>query len=278
MPGTNAGFVHLSCLVEYAEKKNTAWIEVGSRDIKEFRKPWAVCPNCHQHYQNAMSVDVANEFVSFVQKEHPNNKQKQVEALELKLSSLCKSLKPFQVDEAREVATRLLILIGQMKVETLMLPTRYMQAEAFTYYNLGMIAHNVKKEESYQEALAHFNKCLELSTAINFIELIAIAKYIISLARSRLEREESKQNEEEQVKICQDLYVMRVTRHGEEHAGAIKSGMMLAVAFWNANRRIEAKRLLTGLVAVSERVNGPQNGTTKRAKSLLQEVNAHQAD
>ena len=50
--------------------------------------------------------------------------------------------------------------------------------------------------------------------------------------------------------ICQDLYSMRVTRHGEEHSGAIKSGMMLAVAFWNANRRIEATRLLKGLAEV----------------------------
>lgn len=55
-----------------------------------------------QDYQNALSVDMANELVTFIQTEHPDDKLKLVEALHLKLLSLCQSLKTTQIDDAKE--------------------------------------------------------------------------------------------------------------------------------------------------------------------------------
>jgi hypothetical protein len=77
--GTDAGFVHLSCLAKFAAAKSTAW---DGHKMNEFRNPWVVCPSCHQEYQNELAVDIATAFVSFVREKYPDDTQKQVEALQ----------------------------------------------------------------------------------------------------------------------------------------------------------------------------------------------------
>jgi hypothetical protein len=54
--GTDAGFVHLSCLAGYAETKCE-----HARSMNEFRNPWVVCPSCHQNYQNELRVEIENK-------------------------------------------------------------------------------------------------------------------------------------------------------------------------------------------------------------------------
>ena len=41
--GTDAGFVHLSCLTNYAETRSEQ-----TNDMHEFVTPWIFCPSCHQ--------------------------------------------------------------------------------------------------------------------------------------------------------------------------------------------------------------------------------------
>ena len=70
-----------------------------------------------------MSADITNEFLSFVEREHPNNeqKQKQGEALNLKLWLLLSAVGSSRhtlISQEKEVASRVLTLIHQMKVET----------------------------------------------------------------------------------------------------------------------------------------------------------------
>jgi hypothetical protein len=76
--GTDAGFVHLSCLTGFAETKSKAW---DGRDTNELVTPWVRCPSCDQYYQNELAVDIASKFVSFVRRQYPRNTQMQVEAL-----------------------------------------------------------------------------------------------------------------------------------------------------------------------------------------------------
>ena len=63
-PGTDAGFVHLSCLTNYATAKNKGWDghNISINDTDQLIKP--VCPNCHKMYQNELAIDIANEYVS----------------------------------------------------------------------------------------------------------------------------------------------------------------------------------------------------------------------
>ena len=36
--------------------------------------PWKVCANCHQPYQNEPAVDLANEFIGYIERTHPDNR------------------------------------------------------------------------------------------------------------------------------------------------------------------------------------------------------------
>jgi E3 ubiquitin-protein ligase DOA10 len=40
--GTDAGFVHLSCLTNYAAAKSRQ-----ASEMNEFSDPWKICPSCH---------------------------------------------------------------------------------------------------------------------------------------------------------------------------------------------------------------------------------------
>ena len=81
--GTDAGFVHLSCLAGFATSKSKQ-----ARDTNEFVNPWSVCPSCHQHYQNEFAVDIASKFISFVRGQYPHDTRRQVESLYMKLRAL----------------------------------------------------------------------------------------------------------------------------------------------------------------------------------------------
>jgi hypothetical protein len=184
--GSNAGFFHLSCLVEYAKRENQKWddSDPDNRNLDYFVKPWQVCPSCKQDYQNTLAVNIVNDFVSFVKRQHPHDKQMQVVALYRTLTSLYNNHHQSQIDEAKEVAEGILILIQETKKDTPVLPKLYTLLEALTYNHLGAIALKEGTEESAKKALVQFEKCLELSTASNFAAGIANAEYNIAFAKS----------------------------------------------------------------------------------------------
>ena len=62
----------------------------------------------------------------------------------------------------------------------------------------------------------------------------------------------------------------RVTREfGEGSPYSIQVGVSLAISLRQANRVIEAERLLTKIAIISHRVHGPDHRVTKRAESIL---------
>jgi hypothetical protein len=137
--GSDAGFVHLSCLAGYAANQSKGW---DGRDINEFRKPWRVCPSCHQYYQNELGIDIATGFVSFVRRQYPRDTRMQVEALYSKqraLVSMFKRLQPVQKTEAGVTANVMLSLIDRMRVVA-PLSKRYSEFEADAYSVPGCIA------------------------------------------------------------------------------------------------------------------------------------------
>jgi hypothetical protein len=113
--GTDAGFVHLSCLTEYLATKNK-----GPCTISEIIKPWEVCPNCLQEYRNELAVDIATKCVSYVRGTYPRDTRMLVDALFLKLRAL-KSMSvrftPVQMKEFDVIANVMLSLIDRLKGE-----------------------------------------------------------------------------------------------------------------------------------------------------------------
>jgi hypothetical protein len=263
--GTDAGFVHLSCLAGYAATKSKQ-----ARDMIEFTQAWELCPGCHQCYQNELRIDIATKFVLFVRKQYPRDTQSQVEALHLKLralGSMFERLQPVQKIEAGVTANVMLSLINRMRANVSPLPKRYTQTESFAHHTHGQIALDEGTEESARRAVAHFENQLEVSKIIGDTVRIANAKANIVLAKSKYE---SGNNNDELLQASQELYELGFAKHGEESGYTIHTGKNYAINLRNANRRDEARNLLTKLLATSKQVPGPHHNTTKDVESELE--------
>ena len=262
--GTDAGFVHLSCLTGYAETKSKQ-----SRDMNEFIQSWHTCPSCQQEYQNDLAIDIATKFLSFVRRQYPDDTQRQVEALHLKLSALNKMLnrlKPVQKIEAGVTANVMLSLIDRMKEDISPLPMQYSFCEADAYNVHGRIAFDEGTGESARRALIYFEKSLQVFEAISENEGIATAKSNIAETKSKYEGDS---NIKEFLKASQKLYEMRVAEYGEGNESTIRAGKDYAIALRQANRGDEAMTLLTKLLATGMQVLGPHHSTTKGVESML---------
>ena len=263
--GSDAGFVHLSCLVKYAETKSKQ-----AREMNEFRDPWHTCPNCNQYYQNEFAVDIAAKFVSFVRGKYLHDTKRQVEALHVKLRALnamFERLQPVQKTEAGVTAHVLLSMIDRFKAEVSSLSIRYSQMKSEAYNVHGRIALHEGSEESARRAVTHLEKCLEVSEVIGDAEGVATAKNNVAYAKSKYE---GTGNNEDFLKSSQEIYELRVAEFGEEHESTISSGRIYAINLRIANRGDEARELLTELLATSKQVLGPHHNTTKKVESELE--------
>jgi hypothetical protein len=265
--GTDAGFVHLSCLTEYAETKSKAW---DGRDTNEFVTPWERCPSCDQYYQNELAVDIASKFVSFVRRQYPDDTKKQLEALYSKLCALIDMfdrLQPMQKREAGVTANVLLSLIDRMKGDA-PLTRRYSQFEAYAHNVHGRIAFAEGTEESARRAVIHFEKSIQVYKAIGDDDGIATANGNIAISKSKYEDG----NNEEVLKASQELYELRVATDGEEDSVTIRAGKKYAIELQNANRGGEANELLMKLLATSKQVFGSDHNITKEIALKLEEI------
>jgi hypothetical protein len=273
--GTDAGFVHLSCLTDYAAAKSKGW---NGRSMNEFINPWEECPGCHQYYQNDFRIEIATEFVSFVRRQYPRDTQKQVEALHLKLRALnnmLDRLQPVQQIEAGVTANVLLSLIDRMKNDAPPLPEHYSLMKASTYGTLGRIASAEGTKESARRAVTQFEKQLEVYKAIDDDEGIAVAKGNIAIAKSKYEGG----NNNEMLKSSEELYEMRVAQIGELSEYTIHAGKCYAINLREANRGDEARDLLTKLLATSKQVFGSDHNITRSVESELKKNEAiHQGE
>ena len=82
--GTDAGFVHLSCLAEYAAAKSEQ-----KSDMNEFIKPWESCPGCHQSYQNMSLELILRPSLSRVCSKAVSRRYKNADGGSLLLEAVC---------------------------------------------------------------------------------------------------------------------------------------------------------------------------------------------
>jgi hypothetical protein len=109
---------------------------------------------------------------------------------------------------------------------------------------------------------------LKVNEAVGDDEGIAMAQANIAIAKSEFEDGDS----EELPKVSRDVYELRIAQLGEEDELTILAGESYATSLHNANRRGEARDLLTKLLITSKQVLGPHHKTTKRVESELERL------
>ena len=266
--GTDAGLIHLSCLTKYAAAKSKQALE-----MTEFVQPWETCPGCHQDYQNELGIDISTKFVSFVRRQYPDDTHKQVESLYSKLRAFYSMLERLQPRQKRELGVTANVLLSPidriMKEISPPLPRHYFQMESDAYNVHGHIALDEGTKESARRAVVHFWTSLKVCEAIGDDDGIAAAKSNIAIAKSKYVGD---RNNEERLKVSQELYELRIARVGEESEYTIDAGKDYAVDLHTANRGGEARELLMKLLATSKQVFGPDHNITKEVESKLKHV------
>jgi hypothetical protein len=156
-----------------------------------------------------------------------------------------------------------------MKKEVSPLPERYLSFQADAYNVHGLIAIFEGTEESARRAVAHFEKYLKVNKAIGNDRGVATAKSNIAYAKSKYV---DGNNNEELMKASQELYELRVAKLGEEHEYTIIAGETYATNLHNANRRGEARDLMTKLLVTSKQVLGRHHKTTESVEAALKRL------
>ena len=108
-----------------------------------------------------------------------------------------------------------------------------------------------------------------MNKAIGDADGIATAKRNIAYAKSMYE---SGNNNEELLRVFQELYELRIAELGEENEFTILAGRNCAINLLKANRGEEARELLTKLLRTSKRVLSPHHNITKEIQSTLKRV------
>ena len=203
--------------------------------------------------------------MSFFRPNSPDDAQKQVEALHLKLRAFVyyniQNLQPVQKRESVVTANVILSLIDRMKEDASQLPRRYILCEAFAYNALGLIALDEGTPvDSVNRALTHFKRDLEVSEAIG--NHIGIADAISNVAHANAMHEGG--NGEELLKASQNVYELFLTKCGEENERTLRAGCNYAINLQKANRGAEARELFTKLLTTSKQVLVTHHNITKR--------------
>eukprot|EP00581_Thalassiosira_minuscula_P036830 CAMPEP_0184446440 /NCGR_PEP_ID=MMETSP0740-20130409/2924_1 /TAXON_ID=385413 /ORGANISM="Thalassiosira miniscula, Strain CCMP1093" /LENGTH=479 /DNA_ID=CAMNT_0026815777 /DNA_START=55 /DNA_END=1494 /DNA_ORIENTATION=- len=263
--GDSAGFVHVSCLVDYAKQ-----ISRQNGGKKKFVESWRICPSCRQPYQNELAVDLATEFVAFVEKEYPSDQGKLLEALKSKLYILFGiDTLPEKEGEIEVIANKMLSMIEKMKLSNPLRMQRLQQIEADTFNRLGLIALKGGTKEIAKLALEYFEKCRDIFAAIGDDDESAVAEHNLALARLKL-NVSKKFHINDSVGKWQECYKKRVAKFGEGHESTIGSGLQLCMALQRDCRSVEAGRLMPKLAATCRQVHGPNHKLTKQTESKLQ--------
>lgn len=164
--------------------------QISGRDFNKFREPWEKYASCLQNHQNDLAVDLATEFVKFVEDKYPDNLPLKLESLVLHLEALqgmMARLDQKQRDEAKSIACTILFLIGQMEAQLRSVPKRITLAEAVTYSILGKLVLNERTQESAKDALICFEKCKVANRRIGNKNGVALSETYNAIAKNKCE-------------------------------------------------------------------------------------------
>ncbi len=284
--GNDAGFAHMSCIIEYAQKKSEQ-----AETSNEFGTPWEKCPNCTQYYQNNLMIHLSDAFVSFAKQTYgyPGNqlddKMKVMKALQRQIHSNLSATSDVSLpkDKIENLIHKLLAMVDQAKEEHDMsgwgrmppttfefLKYRYIcYTEAFGYDSLAQLYSRDKSEESRNSAIGYYSRARAILD-----EFGDEIKSKLMTEKINLVRAESKEDKERSWKALKNIYHNKLESEGPNAEGTILSGYHYADCLISANHSIKAERLLTKLVATSRQVYGDDHICTSENVSLLKKCKA----
>ncbi|KAL7540279.1 hypothetical protein ACHAWF_006636 [Thalassiosira exigua] len=291
--GDSAGFVHSSCLVQYADSKSRDEVKkllaTGEFDIHQFQRYWVNCPNCLQLYGENLLRDMANAFCSRAQKKmflspgidgRIDNSFFMIIALHCKLRFVLEP-DPRNVQEGKVVASLLSSLMDNYDKGGSVSFGRYLQTvESDIQFSRGMFVL-VSSRESGDNCIG---KSMEISESIGDSASALQAKMIqhVCVNNKKTAPNEGAMTAAKamgawgrhgcDLQLARKCHEDNLNKCGENHASSINSSMVLCMALMQDHHFIEGERLMRKCVSISRRLLGANYKTTKDAEQVLQKM------
>ena len=303
--GDSAGFVHLSCLVNYATQKSNN----DGEYIDSFTEPWLKCTNCKQPFQGQLSLDMSSAFVSFAEATygHADNdiydRLKIMASLRLEIES-SRSItctETFKLERER-TAKKMLSMVDQTKKELKLnswihLPhdseeyqlyrTICINYEGFGYKVLGLgamyeISPNNYCRENMEIANNYFKKARAIYNLVGMPDEAKKMDIHIEFSSSVIHAAANDERvvsaiptismmQNSMLQNSREIYERSLNAKGIDSEDTIRSGLIFAKSLRrDANHSIESERLVTKLATISRRVHGPDHRMTIESDKLLE--------
>ena len=281
--GSDAGFAHTSCIIKYAQKKSEQAI-----NLDQFIIPWEKCPICHQDYENELTIQISNAFVSFAERTygHPGNrlddKMRVMEALRLQIQSYLSNFARWGEVEKKLVNNlicRFLELVDRAKEEHDMKGWMHMaptsekfqnyrhfcsRYEAYGHIFFGQLYFWDKRKKSKDIEISHYKKARDIYMSFGMERDAKKMTDLIDHATALCEGDAIGH-----LACTKKMYNNALRDCGENSEQTIEIGASYASGLRLANYSIEAERLLMKLAANSRQVYGNDYPCTKTCVKFL---------
>ena len=278
----NAGFVHMSCITKYAEKKikeiNSVF-KLSLDDLMKCINLWEICPNCGQAYQHEFAIDLADSALTFFANDgisgNPLTDNIQVmEALRMKIQAIRAMDCEENLDMrkvAKKVAKKMLSLIDSIKTkhgEQNQCPNLLGRREIYACHQLAFLNRMDETLSADKEALQYFKRADKVSISIGMIKESKMCEPVITELESKIKGTQIPFIDT--ILEAQKRYNDHVKMGRGNDVTIISMGLRVASGLSLVNRDLEAERMLINISATSRRILGPAHDITKEIGTQLE--------
>ena len=278
----NAGFVHMSCITKYAEKKikeTNSVFKLSLDDLMKCINLWEICPNCGQTYQHEFAIDLADSALTFFANDgisgNPLTDNIQVmEALRMKIQAI----RTMDCDDnldmrrvAKKVAKKMLSLIESIKTKhggKDQCPNLLGRREIYACHQLAFLSRMEETTLTDKEALQYFKRADKVSISIGMIKESKMCEPVITELESKIKGKQI--HFIDTILDGQKRYNDHVKMGRGNDVTIISMGLRVASGLSLVNRDLEAERILINIYATSRRILGPAHDTTKEISNQLE--------
>ena len=280
--GDRAGYAHLSCIKEYAQRasKELDSVRLANREdeanyMNNFSLPWRKCTICHQRYQHELALELANSHLMFVEDNYPGKSSidywRYISALMIKIEAI-KTMDYHNMPDLREE--------GKQTSYKMLSVTQEMQNGACCPFVLRrgrlnegaaheFIAGFYMSEDNHNEGIKHYENARDIFIELGDTKMAECVDAHIATIKTQYEHSGAVSTDEVELKNRRDIYEYFVRSRGESDVKTIVSGINVADSLRRVGRGIESERLASKLAAISLRVYGAEHDVSRKIVAML---------
>jgi len=268
--GETAGYAHISCLADYADRRSSeiAWNEEASKKY-ECELPWRECPHCRQYYTGDVMIAMADMFVEKT-KHLPVKDGRRLQALLMEANA---RLVERDASSALDLLQRALKAINSLTAD----PPEGMAVGEYGAWEVaieancyGVMSTVYKRLDNYDmsiSSLQEARRCLDHFPDATDYGMWLEDYFHTQIYHGMKALDAAFKNPNDEVEVLErHLYCSQM---GEDEASSIMAAIDLARALRKKKKYAESLEYLRDLVPTSTRVFGPDHPTTK---GILQDI------